>query len=524
MFRVAAVSKRSLLSHVDLSTTRRQAEVKPRLALKLNGASPPPALGLYAGDIDTLECALLERMYYCKVGDEFVSPPSIPDGVLDQRLGPLRAQLLRRMPDYAACTLDEFVELCHGPKKEFYRQAVASLGAAPVERQDATSKCFVKREKCNVSKAPRVIQPRSPRYNASIGRFLKPLEHPLYEGLRRVAGVPRRIVAKGLNLDQIGKLIFKKWERFDDPVAVGMDATKFDMHVGPEMLGFEHSIYQALYPRDRQELDRLLRWQMHNRGVGYAPDGKLKYSVTGKRFSGDMNTAMGNCLIMCFMVIAYCRERGIEFDLVNNGDDCVVFMERGDEPTFRRGLEQWFLDLGFRMVAEPTVDIIEQVEFCQMHPVLVGGRYRMVRNPATAIEKDSFCVRTLNNDDSFREWATGVARGGYATCDGVPVLKAFYSYLDGRVNVRNHLLDNTGMRRMARGMKDENREVDDEARWSFYLAFGIDPQTQTALEDWYHNHNWVDTVGEGFVSALPDAKFMLRPEQFTPRNVATSQH
>lgn len=517
MLRVDAVSGRSSLSHSDLSVTRRQAEVKPRVALKLVGPSSSSRLGLYAGDIGTLECALLERMFYCKVGDEFVAPPAVDVAIVERRLGPLRSDLLRRMPDYAPCNYDDFVDMYRGSKKACYARALASLAEAPLTRRDATSKCFVKREKCNVSKAPRVIQPRDPRYNIAIGRFLKPIEHQVYEAIRRVARVKRRVVAKGLNLDDIGKLMYHKWSGFVDPVAVGLDATKFDMHVGPEMLGFEHSIYKKLFPQHLDELSPLLNWQMENRGVGYAPDGKLKYSVRGKRFSGDMNTAMGNCLIMCFMVIAYCRERGVKFDLINNGDDCVVFMEREDEPKFRLGLEQWFLQLGFRMVAEATVDILEQVEFCQMHPVSLGGRYRMVRNPAVAIEKDSFCVRTLCHDDSFAEWASGVAQGGYATCDGVPVMRAFYGYLDGRVAVRQHLLDDTGMSRMARGMRNLNREVSDEARWSFYLAFGIDPQAQVALESWFACHRWTSDYIPEFVSGLPFAE-LLSPKPYSNKN------
>lgn len=510
------MSRRSGLTHSDLHTTRKQAEVKPREALKLTSASPTHSLGLFAGDIDTLECALLERMFYCKVGDGFESPPAVSREILERRLGGLAKELVKRMPDYAPCLYDEFVDMYQGPKKATYARALASLSEHPLERQDATSKCFVKREKCNVSKAPRVIQPRSPRYNIAIGRFLKPIEHQVYEAIRRVAKVKTRVVAKGLNLDQIGKLMWQKWHGFADPVAVGMDATKFDMHVGPEMLDWEHNIYRRLFPQHLDELNPLLDWQMNNRGVGYAPDGKLKYSVKGKRFSGDMNTAMGNCLIMCFMVVAYCRERGIKFDLINNGDDCVVFMERQDEAAFRVGLEQWFLDLGFRMVAEATVDILEQVEFCQMHPVLIGGRYRMVRNPGVAIEKDSFCVRTLDHKDSFAEWASGVAAGGYVTCDGVPVMRSFYRYLDAGMTVRQHMVDDTGMRRMTRGMVNHNREVSCESRWSFYLAFGIDPHAQLALEEWFESHDWTTQYVDEFVTALPGAESLFRPAPYIP--------
>ena len=75
---------------------------------------------------------------------------------------------------------------------------------------------------------------------------------------------------------------------------------KFDMHVSPAALAWEHSIYTSIFPRDKF-LKKLLRWQMNNRGAGYCGDGSLKYSVTGKRFSGDMNTGLGNCLFdVCY--------------------------------------------------------------------------------------------------------------------------------------------------------------------------------------------------------------------------------
>lgn len=506
---MVAETRRSVLSHRDLHTTRIQAEVTPRVALKMNGLSPPATLGLFAGDIDTLECALLERMFFCKVGDEFLAAPHVDPSLVSSRLGPLASDIVRLMPDYASCTLDEFPLMYQGPKKALYERAVASLADNPVGREDSISKSFVKREKCNTTKAPRVIQPRSPRYNACLGRFLKPLEHPMYESLRRTARAPKRIIAKGLNLDQIGKLIYQKWHRFSDPVAVGMDATKFDMHVSPAILAWEHDVYRKLFPLDQQELNRLLRWQMHNVGRGYAPDGKLKYEVLGKRFSGDMNTAMGNCMIMSMMVVAYCRERGIPFDLVNNGDDCVVFMDRSSEPTFRVGLEQWFLELGFRMVAEATVDCLEKIEFCQMHPVLIDGRYRMVRNPTAAIEKDTFCVRTLNHDDSYQEWVSGVATGGLAACDGVPVMAQFYSSLKSDCNVRRHMIDDTGMSRMTRGMVYSGREVDEDARYSFYLAFGIDPDRQRAIEHWYSSVPWDPSVSVR--ADFPGAEILFAP-------------
>ena len=75
-----------------------------------------------------------------------------------------------------------------GPKKAVYERAVLSLYANPVRRRDAESNSFVKREKAKFKKAPRCIQPRDPRYNASIGRYLKPLEHVLYGAVGKITG------------------------------------------------------------------------------------------------------------------------------------------------------------------------------------------------------------------------------------------------------------------------------------------------------------------------------------------------
>lgn len=481
--RVTGATARSTLKHDGLHVTRNQTQVEPREAIRINRVLPAASLGLFTGGIDVMECALLERMYYCKVDGQFVAPPEVGRDVVHERLSKIGRRIARATPFSGPVSLYEFVETYTGPKRKLYERAVQSLIDVPVQRSDSVSKCFVKREKCNINKAPRIIQPRDPRYNAALGRFIQPMEKAVYLGIQRALRSRYPVVAKGMNLDQLGRCVAAKWGEFVSPVAVGLDATKFDMHVSKAMLEFEHSVYTSVC-RD-PELARLLSWQLVNKGRGFAPDGKLKYSVEGKRFSGDMNTSLGNCVIMCSMVQAYCADRGVRASLLNNGDDCVVFMESGDYFRFIRGLEQWFLQLGFRMVAEPPAYELEKVEFCQMKPVFLGSGYRMVRSPRVAIEKDTFCVRTLTGRDSYREWLNGVCIGGLAACDGVPVLSSFYRGLITGGDVRQHMLDDTGMRRMTRGMVCRDSPVTDDARYSFYRAFGIDPDHQLKLEDYF---------------------------------------
>jgi hypothetical protein len=84
---VHGISSVSTLSHPDLHVTRTQAEVNPRRISKILGAGPNTTLGVHNGDINTLERALLERMYFCKVGTGFSPAPNPTYRYIDQKLG-----------------------------------------------------------------------------------------------------------------------------------------------------------------------------------------------------------------------------------------------------------------------------------------------------------------------------------------------------------------------------------------------------------------------------------------------------
>jgi hypothetical protein len=114
---------------------------------------------------------------------------------------------------------------------------------------------------------------------------------------------------------------------YPDVVVVGLDASKFDQHVGTHLLKWEHGIYEHLYPGDGALAD-ILREQLRTRGIILCDDGIIKFRVPGSRCSGDMNTALGNCLIMTAMVITYCRQRSIACSIIDNGDDCLIITSR----------------------------------------------------------------------------------------------------------------------------------------------------------------------------------------------------
>lgn len=425
--------------------------------------------------------ALLERMYYCRVDGELKPPLPVDDLVVGQRCGWFADGLVSLIPSFTPVSLWDFSQMYKGPKRVVYEKAVQSLYIHPVRRRDAESNSFVKREKAKFKKAPRCIQPRDPRYNASIGRFLKPLEHHLYRTVAKLVG-EGCVITKGLNLVGVAGCLRQKWDNFKHPVALGLDATAFDAHVSASWLRWEHSIYNRIFKDEK--LAKLLAWQIHNRGKSFCPDGKLKYRVEGRRFSGDMNTGLGNCLIMCAMVYSYASARGVRINLANNGDDCVVFMEQEDLEGFVSGINEWFSELGFRLTSEPPAFNFEAIEFCQMHPVLIGDEWRMVRTPKVAFEKDTMCTLTVS-DDEYLSWLAGVSECGIATASGVPVMQEFYLNLRLAAGARvapERLVEYTGMKHLSRGMSSKVAPVDEASRYSFWLAFGVDPETQRAIE------------------------------------------
>lgn len=277
--------------------------------------------------------------------------------------------------------------------------------------------------------------------------------------------------------------------RFNDPVAIGLDASKFDMHVSKAALKYEHSFYELLFPGSSQ-LRWLLKQQLVNKGVAWARDGSVKFKLDGTRCSGDLNTSLGNCIIMCALVYAYSRWRGIDVELANNGDDCVVFMEREHALSFRIGLSEWFKRKGFAMTVEDTVDEFERVEFCQSRPVQLSTGWRMVRNLLACLQKDPMCLLDIPSDKVLRKWYAAIGTCGDRLTKGVPILNEFYQlFLREGTSCSSGMLQEVFRNRsqLLLGIGLASGEIDARSRVSFYYAFGVTPDEQIRIEQYFRN-------------------------------------
>jgi hypothetical protein len=462
-----------------------------RKAVRFNGLTGPRNLGVHNNSLANLERAVMERVFYCQSpAGEWREPPQPELGATVDLL-PFRRAVSVYAGATAPITHEQFVELYRGSKRKAYAEAAADLALRPLQRKDAFLEPFVKGEKIDFdSKAdptPRVIQPRGRRYNVVVGCYIKPMEKRIYKAINRVfrdRGSVTKTVLKGLNLSQRARVLRRKWERFRRPVAFGADAKRFDQHVSAIMLRFEHGLYAACTsPADRAALAELLSWQVDNVAYGRTKDGKVKFKRLGGRASGDMNTALGNVFLMCAMVHALLEQLGVDAELADDGDDFVLIMEEEDAPRVRAALDAHFLRFGFEMTVEEVVRIFEQVDICQTRPVWDGVEWVMVRKPEVGVSKDALALGYISEVEEQLSWLGSVGKCGMAGAGGIPIYHSLYSAMVSSAGGRELVeAPVTGFLLNTVGMNRSGKQVTDESRVSFWLAFGFDPYTQILIE------------------------------------------
>lgn len=461
--------------------------VRVRRALLVCGVQGSVKFLVHNNSASNMRRALMERVYNVEVNGHLQRPPQPAPGIFATLAGP-RETLMRHLPCITPMSRTSFVLSRPADKRKIYERGLQSLHSLPVGKRDArVTGAFVKAEKVNAKKgdpAPRLIQPRTPRYNIEVGRYLAPAEHHIYKAIDTMWGGPT--VMKGYNAVGIAQNIADAWQEFSDPVALGLDASRFDQHVSAAALRFEHTIYNGIF--QSAELRRLLRWQIDNHGVGRADDSVFIYRKRGSRMSGDMNTALGNIILMTLMVYYYCQVRGVRARLINNGDDCTLICNRTDILTVLDGLHDWFLQYGFNIVQEPVVDVMERIEFCQMRPVHVNGQWTMVRNLHNSLTKDALCIKA-RTADGLRSWLHCVGRSGLAMASGVPVQQAYYQWFCDHGCKGKRLAEvedlRSGLAVFSKGMVAIATDITPATRVSFFRAFGMHPSEQIALETMY---------------------------------------
>lgn len=388
----------------------------------------------------------------------------------------------------APLTLVEACATFKGTKNKLYKRALESLSLEPLSQRDARIKAFVKAERFNpedkVNPDPRMIQARDPRYNLHLARYLRSVEHLVY-GALDVFGLP--IIVKCKNPLQRAELLLAKWELFTDPVCFSLDCSRWDKHVALDVLRVEHKFYRACYPGDA-ELNQLLKWQEKNSCV---TSNGLRYKVVGGRMSGDMNTALGNCLLAVGMVYGAMFALGIkQFSVLDDGDDCLVIVERSDFERANARLPAIFLDYGQELKIENVACEPQGVVFCQSKLTWNGDQYTFARNWRKVLSQA--CTGTKHWNDPFmvRPMFGLLGDCEMAQHRGIPILQAFavrLRQLSGGLRSSMAHMDSSYQYRIAQYQLDDianikSRIITDRARVEFEKTWGVSPSEQIAIE------------------------------------------
>lgn len=483
-----------------LTVHRRLGTVpKFRRAVVLEHLSPCYDLNIHNNSIDNLELSIKERIFYVKdKSGGFTTTPDVDGAYFKSEMSKFTRKLRRKLPHSTPIERHDVPELYKGAKKEAYAKAAETLLSHGIRKRDSEVKIFIKVEKVNLTikpkSVPRAIQPRDRRYGVELAKFLKPIEKRIINAIDRTfSNDGSLVVMKGINAVECGRQIKAKWDRFTTPVAISADAQRLDQHVHEHALHWEHSVYLNCFnsKTDKKELSRLLDWQITTTGKGYCPDGRVKYRKKGMRCSGDINTSLGNILIVCGMVHTFLSTLNYHVEFINNGDDCCFIMDESNRGDFCVGYPKYMLTLGFNFVMEEPVYVFERIDFCQTQPVFDGSEYIMVRK-ISSIAKD--CISTVYNNTvkTLHSYYNDVGTAGMSLTGGIPVWQEYYKTLMRGLPAPTIDMSSKregGLFRWARDMHKSYSPPTPEARHSFYLAFGIDPDHQVALEEIYRQSN-----------------------------------
>lgn len=447
---------------------------------------------MHDNTLDNLIEATENRVLTCKG-----QPLPQPTLNVEAALRKFKYKFLSHMPELKPYTPQEFVDSYTGRKRSMYQRELDGLVANPDDGQDATISPFVKDEKIDCydgsmwikaeTKAPRLIQGRSPKFNISVGVYLKPFEKAAFKA---VAAVFRGVtIVKGLNGLERASVLHSAWSEFKNPRALGVDARRFDAHCNSPLQNWTYGVEEAVFPELREYNSK----RKTNTGIVRTEDGKLKYVVFGRLSSGDMDTASGGALKMCAVTWTVMDDIGVKYRYINDGDDGVIIVEAEDVDKVKKHFVPKFLAFGIQMEWEGITDVFEEIEFCQSQPVFNGSVWKMIRNPLKAMAKDSLTLRKPKSPEEVVRLRNANGWCGLSLAGDMPILGAFYwRMITGE---RPEVIDFTeGKHFLARGLDPIRCSPTLECRKSFERAFKISPDTQLALESYFNNVRIHDSV------------------------------
>jgi hypothetical protein len=286
-------------------------------------------------------------------------------------------------PDLVPMTDEELINSRPSRMRKKYIQGLEK----ELDKSSANVRMFVKNEHMKLwegRKPPRAIQYRGATYTANLAKFCVPLEHYLaWEPMDDNHGFP--MTTKGRNSFELAQLITDAYYMSSGDIYL-VDHSAYDAHQGPHHQYLERVIFSKCFP-GYDEVTHLLKMQRRNKV--YSAHG-LRVKCIARRMSGDANTSVGNSIINYIMLRYIFGSAAI---IMVNGDDSVVY---SPNPPLHE-----FLEVG--MVTKwSVVHFIEDIEYCQMRPVLGSNGWAMVKNPERVLSRKQTKLSPIDVDTWLR--------------------------------------------------------------------------------------------------------------------------
>lgn len=379
--------------------------------------------------------------------------------------------------NYRVWTWEELIANTSPAKKKRVLQAIEDYHREGTLKRDSGVRAFIKHEKGADDplddpelKDPRLIQYRSFKWTTLFKKVLGPFEHHLWAiGNDFSADAPNRerIFSKGMNSFSIAANLRHGWDSIPHPVADLWDVSRMDAHLGEyvrELIEFP-TYYKS---GNKHGFGPFISAMRNNRGW---TRGGIKYQSRYTMCSGEACTSAGDSIVMAAALKYIYRDT--PHHILVCGDDSVVIRPAGFVPDV-----SIFAELGLPVKLE-RAELFEHVEFCQCRPVWDGSAWRMVRNPDRVLSRATYTIQDFQSDETFRDYIASVGRGELASNDGVPVLQSFAEALMAMGKPRQSFEGEFAYRgEVFHGSK----QVTNESRMSFALAWGITPRDQLIYE------------------------------------------
>lgn len=476
--------------------------LKDTYCTTFGGVGSGKGVSFFRNSIHNLISAVEARVFKRKIGQEWSYVDETPHAVgIYLQDETFTHALKANVRTAAPMTDDQFIQNYRGRRRRVYESARQSLRQNDLKRSDADCKCFLKKEKdIPIDKPeaiPRVITFPDPRFGMCFGKYVKSIEHKLFQAIDETFG--QEVVMKGKNYETLGQIIYDKWNKFQDPCSIDCDVSRLDSCISNEAQQFYHKLTSFFFDgHDREDYKILCEMQLDVKVRGRATDGTIEYKSSGLG-SGQMNTSQMGVFVVCFVLYKMFERYDLNLELINCGDDFTVIGERYEVERYSTLCQAWFQQYNLTLKMEGLNEIIEGINFCQTNPVRVNGSYRMVRNPLTALIKDSTSIDNLTNASLKAQYLHAISCTGIATHGGIPIFQESYA-MYGRYaqEYRKYITSKRGLKRSMRttlkdssmlywgkGLACRYQEISDETRYSFYLAFGLDIVSQKHIEKYY---------------------------------------